>query len=208
MKRVTNGFNRMSIPDFSQRLKVIVTCMTGNANFTTLQTAVQALSVEATIFYDLAVEAEQRQKGVILARSASRIKLTDMLHSIGYGVSNIAEGSEQILASSGFEYTQPKKPTPDMQRPAPPTLASGINLGEIECKTVSQAGMKSVNYYITADATAISASNNDAWDIMSYNKSKYTFYNLIPGQRYFIKVGLIGVRGQEVISDPVSYIAQ
>lgn len=208
MKRVTNGFSRMSVAEFSQRLKVIVTCMTGNSNFTSLATAVQALSTEANIYYELAIEAEQRERGVVLARDASRAKLTDMLHSIGFSVSGIAEGNETMLASSGFNYTQPKKPTPPMEKPAPPKVAAGINNGEIECKTITQSGMKSVNYYITADATALTADNNDAWDIVSYNKSKYTFSSLVPGQRYYIKVGLIGVRGQEVISDSISYIAQ
>jgi hypothetical protein len=208
MKRVINGFAKMSIPEFSQRLKVIVTCMTGNANFTSLQTAVQALSTEASIYYELAIQAEQREKSVVLARDASRAKLTDVLHSIGYTVSGIAEGNEQILSSSGYSYTQPKKPTPPMERPAPPKLSSGVNSGEIECRTVTQPGMKSVNYYYTTDATALTADNNDAWDIASYNKTKYVITNLIPGQRYYVMVGIIGVRGQEVFSDSVSYIAQ
>jgi hypothetical protein len=123
-------------------------------------------------------------------------------------VSAIAKGDEGILSSSGFPYTKPKQASPAMVKPEPPKVGLGINNGEIECKTSTQTGMKSVNYYITADSAAITKEGVSGWDITSYNKIKYTFSNLTPGQRYYIKVGLVGVRGQEVISDAVSYIAQ
>jgi hypothetical protein len=84
----------------------------------------------------------------------------------------------------------------------------GVNNGGIDCKTATQPGMKSVNYYITADAAALSAKDNTEWTIVSYNKTRFTFIGLQAGQRYYIKVGLVGVRGQEVISDAISYIAQ
>lgn len=208
MKRVTNGFPQMSIPKFNHQLSVIITGMTNNANFNSLQGAVAALKAEADIYFALATKAAKRDQDVILARDASREKVTNMLHNLGMDVSAIAKGDVNILSSSGFPFTQPRQPSPPMVKPAPPTVSLGVNNGEIDCRTSTQPGMKSVNYYITSDATALAADSTKAWDVTSYNKTKFTFSSLTPGQRYFIKIGLVGVKGQEVISDPVSYIAQ
>jgi hypothetical protein len=113
-----------------------------------------------------------------------------------------------ILPSSGFRYTQPSKPTPPLTKPDVPKPASGVNTGEINCKTATQLGMKSVNYYITSDAAALTDTGTNTWTVTSYNKSKFTFTDLVPGQRYYIKIGLVGVRGQEVLSEAIPYIAQ
>jgi hypothetical protein len=208
MIKVINGFNKLSLAEFSQRLNSIIDSMNGNHNFTELQAAVNALITEATNYQALALKALGRDKEAILSRDASREKITNMLHNLGYSVSSVADSNVEVLASSGFSYTQPKKPTPPLQKPDVPKLASGVNAGEIECKAATQKGMCAVNYYITSDAAALSAKTSEAWQITTYNKTKYTFSDLTPGQRYYIKVGLIGVRGQEVVSDSVPYIAQ
>lgn len=208
MKRVTNGFSKMTTANFSQRLESIVTRMKGNAFFPNQQTAVLALDTEATRFYELAENALNRGKLAILQRDSCRSMVTDMLHDIGFQVSSVAKGDVEILASSGFPYTQPRKPCPPMVKPKPPVLSLGTNNGDLTCKAFSQPGLKSVNYYITADETALKATDNTGWNIVSYNKVKYTFNNLTGGQRYYIRVGLVGVRGQEVLSDAVSYIPQ
>jgi len=208
MIRVVNGFDKLTLPEFSQRLNAITNSMKGNPNFTSLQPAVDALVTEATNYQAVALKALGRDKDAIIAREASRQKVTNMLHNLGYSVSAIADGNIEVLSSSGFSYTQPKKPSPPLQKPTVPQLASGINSGEIDCKATRQTGMCSVKYYITTDAAALTATGTDAWDVISYNKTKYTFSDLVPGQRYYIRIGLVGVRGQEVISDAVSYIAQ
>lgn len=208
MDRVTNGYANLSIPAFSQLLDVIVANMSDNANFPDLQQEVQALKTDANNYQTLVTKAASRDKNVILARDAGREAIINRLHALGLGVSAVAKGNTEILASSGFPYTQPRKTTPPLQKPPVPTVGLGVNNGEIECKTATQPGYKSVNYYITADAAALTAKDNAGWTVVSYNKTRFTFTDLQPGQRYYIKVGLVGVRGQEVISDPVSYIAQ
>jgi hypothetical protein len=40
--------------------------------------------------------------------------------------------------------------------------------------------MLSVNYYITSDVTALTAATSNAWQIMPYKKTKYTFSDLTP----------------------------
>ncbi len=208
MKRVTNGFAKLSLPEFSQTLTIIISSMTGNPHFTSLQTDVQAMTAEADIYFALAVKAAKRDKDVILARDASRARVIDLLHDLGMQVTAVAKSNAEILSSSGFPYSRHPQNSPAMVKPETPRVSLGVNNGEIECKTSTQSGMKSVNYYITSDSTLLASDSINAWNVTSYNKTKFTFNNLVPGQRYYIKVGLVGVRGQEVISDAASYIAQ
>lgn len=208
MNRTTNGFVKMSIPTFSYYLGVIVKSMTGNTHFPNLQTAVQALRTAADDYQDLVAKADSRDRNLILARDASRAAITDTLHGLGLDVSAVAKGDAEILASSGFPYTQPRKASPPLEKPAVPALSQGVNNGEIDCKTAAQPGLRSVNYYLTADAAALTAKDGTGWTIVSHNKTKFTFTDLVQGQRYYIKVGLVGVRGQEAISDAATYIAQ
>jgi hypothetical protein len=182
--------------------------MNGNRHFTSLQPKVDILNPEAVNYDALALKAVTRDKAAVLARDNARKKITAMLHSLGLSVTAIANGDTEMLDSSGYPYTQPKRPTPPMSKPASPKLATGVNSGQIDCKAISQAGLRSVNYYITSDAALGASEGTSGWNVFSFNKTKFTFTNLIPGQRYYIRIGLVGVRGQEVLSEVVSFIAQ
>jgi hypothetical protein len=50
---------------------------------------------------------------------------------VGMDVTAVAKGNVEILASSGFPYTQPKRTSPPMDEPAPPKVALGVNNGDI-----------------------------------------------------------------------------
>lgn len=207
MIRVTNGFGNLSFANFSKLLAFIIQSMTNNSHFSNLQTQVAALSAAADNYYVLDAKAEKRDKDVLLARNTARIEITNLLHELGMDVSAVAKGDTYILSSSGFRYTKPAQKSLPLQKPAPPQVSLGVNNGDIACKTTTQKGTKAVNFYITSNAAALAAGDSN-WDVTTWNSTKYTFTNLTPGQRYYIKVGLVGVRGQEVISDPVSYIPQ
>jgi hypothetical protein len=208
MFRATNGFPKLSLAEFTKKLNEIISSMNGNQNFTSLQAQVNALITEADTYQASVIKAASRDKDAIIARDANREKVTELLHSLSWSVTAIANNNVAILSSSGFSYTQPKKPTAPMTKPAVPKLSSGVNSGEINCKTAAQAGMKSVNYYISTDAAALTDNGTDTWDVTTYNATKFTFTDLTPAQRYYIRIGLVGVRGQEVLSDAIPYIAQ
>lgn len=208
MNKTTNGFNRLTWAEFRKQLSVIVDGITANPYFPTLQSQVATLGAAAEKYYVLDTKAEKRDKDILLARNTSRIEITNLLHELGLDVSAVAKGDVTILSSSGFPYTKPAQKSLPLQKPAPPKVSSGINNGDIACKTAPQKGTKAVNYYITSNAAALAAGEDPNWNVISWNTTRYTFSNLTPGQRYYIKVGLIGVRGQEVVSDTVSYIPQ
>jgi hypothetical protein len=208
MPRITNGFEKLSLAVFRKKVDLIVANMTDNVNFPGLQPDVQDLAIALAAYKLLDDAAAGRDGQAILKRDIARVALTDQLHLLGNDVTSVAKNNVEMMASSGFNYTQPRKNSPNMTKPAPPTLKAGVNGGEISCRTSKQPGMTGVNYYITADTTALGATDGTGWEVVSINKVKYTFDSLVSGQRYYVKVGLVGVRNQEVFSDHVSYIPQ
>jgi hypothetical protein len=203
MKRVTNGFAKMSGAEFTQLLNSIVYSMTDNPNFPELQEEVLALKSEATAYEKLDTNALNGGKDMIVARNASRTRLTESLHVLGMRVSAIANNNLQILASSGFRYTQTKQPTPSLVKPDAPKVTLGVNNGELVCKTKKQRGMKVINFLITD-----TPGNDTSWQRITWYKTLYTFTKLTSGKRHYIKVSLFGVRGQEVTSEAVPFIPQ
>src|SRR5437764_15484931 len=109
--------------------------MNGNQNSTSLQAQVNTLITEVEGYQVLATKAAGRDKDAIIASDASREKVTDLLHTISYGVTAIANNNVAILSSSGFSYMQPSKPTAPMTKPAVPTLRSCVYRGDITCQT-------------------------------------------------------------------------
>lgn len=210
MKKTTNGFAKLTWAEFRKLTDVIVHCMTGNAYFPTLQTQVTALSEAVDKYHELDTKAESRDKNVLIARNTSRIELTNVLHQIGFAVSSISNGNEEMLASSGFPFTKAAQKSPPLHQPKPPKLSAGVNNGVINVKTSRQKGSISYKYFITAaeNTKSTQVSADASWKVESHNATQYQFSDLIAGQRYFIKAGLVGVRSQEVVSEAVSYIAQ
>ena len=208
MKRITNGFEKLSLADFRRKADFIVKSMTGNAFFPAQQTDVQAITTDLIAYKDLDDAAADRGGQAVLKRDIARTALTDKLHLLGNDVTSVAKNNLEKLASSGFNYTQDRKNTPDISKPGTPLLELGVNNGEITCRTSKQPGVTGVNFYSTPDIAALTATDGTGWQVISTNKVKLTLGGLVSGQRYYVKVGLVGVRGQEVFSDPVSYIPQ
>lgn len=207
MKKTTNGFPKLSAAQFTQKLRVIISSMSNNATFASLQPQVDQLITKANAYYTLDAKAAKRDRDILLARKAGRLDITEFLHQLGFSVSAIANGNPEVLSSSGFPFSKVPQKTNPMVKPEPPRVSSGTNNGDIDCRTSTQKGMKTVNYYISSSEGSL-ADSSAGWNVISSNSAKYTFSNLISGQRYYIKVGLVGVRGQEVVSDPISYIPQ
>ncbi|MDQ6812331.1 MAG: hypothetical protein M3040_01125 [Bacteroidota bacterium] len=209
MKKTTNGFAKLTWADFRKQLDVIVKSMTGNPNFSTLQAQVTALAAAADAYYVLDTKAETRDKNVLVVRNLARIEITNMLHRLGFGVTAVSIGNEEMLSSSGFPFTQPPQKTVPLTQPNPPVLSAGANKGVIKVKAKRQKGTVSYNYYITPAPTGGNTLSASAtWDVSSHNAGKFDFADLVSSQPYLIKVGLVGVRGQEVISDAISYTPQ
>ena len=203
MYRVTNGFENQSLPDFSAKSGSIIAAMEGNTNFPLQQSLVDELKVEEQIFTPLMKKAmSDGGKEVILARDASRVRMIDKLHRLGFDVTAVADGNQFMLQSSGFSYTTDKQPTPPLVAPEAPKVLLGTNKGELVVKAKKQKGVKAVTYFISPNA----AEGN--WQSYPSTTSKFVFTDLQHAHQYSVKYAPTGVRNQVVTSSVSTYVTQ
>ncbi|MDQ6812499.1 MAG: fibronectin type III domain-containing protein [Bacteroidota bacterium] len=203
MKTVTNGFSRMSEAVLDQQIAVIIRSITGNPLFAGLQKEIAAFNDKANAYKIICIKALNGGKDAIAARNALKVTVIQMLHEIGLLVSAIAMGDEMILAASGFPFTRTRQASPSLTLPPPPMVRAGVNNGELICKTEKQKGAKAITYMITD-----TPNDANSWKKVFWTKTTYTFTRLTGGTRYYIKVAILGARGQETISAPTCYIPQ
>ena len=202
--RITNGFERLSDAALSARVSEIITCMTGNANFTTpkpslaqMQTALDEFSTAVAT----AVSGSLLQKAI---KNDKRQELIDLVHKLSYYVLFMAEGDETVARSSGFTIAKVYSSSADIDKPYGLKLQNGLNDGELVLSFLKVKGAKSYIYQFAPDPIA----DDTVWQAQSGTTSKVTLKGLKTCTKYWCRVVAIGVRGQAVTSDVVGRVAQ
>ena len=177
--------------------------MLGNEHFPKRQEAVKALQTQQEEYLMLVANATGGGKEPIMLRDAKRSLVIDLLHRMGADVTADSNGDSIIVTTSGFPYTQAKKPTLPLVKPAPPKVKPGVNSGELQATGIRQNKNGAVMFLITdtPDSTF-------SWKPTPGTNIKVLFTGLESGKRYYVKYVLTGPNRQRVESDAVSYIPQ
>ena len=201
--RVTNGYEKLNEGGFIKFLGTVATKMQGNEHFPNRQEAVKALQTQQEEYLKLVANASGGGKEAIMLRDAKRSMIIDLLHRLGADVTADSKGDPIIVATTGFPYTQEKKPLQILVKPAPPKVKPGVNSGELVVIGYKQTKNGAVMVLIT-DTPA----DSSAWKPTPGTRSKVLYTGLESGKRYYIKYVLTGANDQRVESDVLSYIPQ
>jgi hypothetical protein len=132
-----------------------------------------------------------------------RKQLEHQLGRLALYVMYVADENDAILVSSGYNLT--KKPTGNkLEEPNVPMLTSGSNSGEIMSMIKAVKGAKYYLFQITSGALT----EDSGWQTHSCSRRKYTFTNLTPGQKYWVRIAVLGTGKQKAYSHPASLWAQ
>ncbi|MBD0285810.1 MAG: hypothetical protein ICV79_10355, partial [Flavisolibacter sp.] len=82
--------------------------------------------------------------------------------------------------------------------------ADGPNRGELKAAVNRVIGAKTYLFNYAQEPI----SDTTVWNMQPETKRKTVLRNLESGKRYWVKVGVVGVRGQLLYSDAVSRIVQ
>jgi hypothetical protein len=126
------------------------------------------------------------------------------LHSLGYYVLYTANGDEIIAQSSGFAIARSKSPRPAPARPENVRLLDGPNAGELKLRFGRPQGAVSFVYEITEHPLT----PDSIWARKTGTQCKTFFTGLQSSKRYVSRVVVVGINGQQAVSDPVSRVAQ
>ena len=173
----------------------IVTCLTGNADFVSIQTDVAAYAKGVTNFGELIGKADNGDKVAKANRKAARIALIQSTVTLGESVQQICNGDLAMLLGSGFPLR--KQPEANVLVKPELKLFAGANAGELVAKTRRQKASKSfvIAYSLVLDAPVA------AWTVVNSTSSKTVLSGIPSGSRVWIKIGVLGSKNQILWSD-------
>lgn len=189
--------------DFFVFASGVVFNMQNNPHFPGPVPPLDTISELVKEFDDSLTYAASKNKVDIIVKNKLRKQLEHQLGRLAFYVMYMADDNEAVLISSGYNLT--KKPTGNQLGEAGvPVLKSGANSGEIVGMIRAVKGAK---YYLF-EITGGDLTEQSIWETHSYSRRKYTFTNLTPGQKYWVRIAVLDTGKQKVYSHPVSLWAQ
>lgn len=197
-QKINLSFSEYTDADFENKVALIISSMTGNLHFPSPIPTLADVQAALTKYSADLVAAATLDRVAVAAKNKSREQLELLVAQLGMYVMYIANGDAAILTSSG--YTLSKQPEPRyITNPGNVELGNGITSGELVAKVVAVAGARSYTYQITTEEPTPAT----VWDSNNSTRSKFTFQNLVPGKRYWIRVAVTG-RDEQVAYSPVA----
>ena len=189
--------------DFFGFASSVMFSMQNNAHFPDPVPPLDTISKLVNQFSDSLSDAATKNTMDIAVKNKLRKQLEHQLGRLALYVMYIADENEAILVSSGYHLTK-RRAGNKVEAPQQPTLISGISSGEIIGMIKAVKGAKYYLFQITSgDLT-----EDSVWEMHSCSRRKYTFSNLTPGKRYWVRVVVLGTGKQKAYSQPASLWAQ
>jgi hypothetical protein len=201
--KISISFSFYSDVNLEAKASYIIASMKGNPSFTDPVPNIAELQAALKQFSADLLAAANLDRKKIANKNASRAVLEQLLTELGMYVMYVAKGNEATLTSSGF--TLGKIPQPRyIDNPGNVTLSNGITSGQMVASVVAVKGNSGYVYEICAEQPT----ETNVWTSFAASRSKFTFTNLLPGKKYWIRVAATGFRGQIAYSPVASQFAQ
>lgn len=189
-----------------QKFRQIITAMTGNANFTTPDPTLAALTTATdtleTKYNDAQAARTTAKELTDLQDAAEKAADTLMTNEASY-VQNKSGGDAAKIQSAGMEVRDPAAPIGDLPAPGNISATEGDHDGEIDAHWDRVKGAKS---YVTQRSTTPTDAASWGNPVIS-TKSKVTLTGLVTGTKYYLRVAAIGAAGQGAWSELASQVA-
>ena len=206
MAQVKLNLQALTIPEKVQKMRQIVTAMTGNANFPTPDPTLVALSDGADALeaaYNVAQAARETAKQKTDLQDAANAAANTLLTAEGNYVQSKSGGDLVKIQSAGMDVRAEAAPIGDLPAPGNVSASEGDHDGEIDIHWNRVRGAKSyVVQYTTTPTTAASWVNGPI-----ATKTKATVTGLNSATKYYLRVAGIGAAGQGAFSELASQVA-
>lgn len=204
ISKITADYVYMSDPGLLLKANSILTAMTGNPNFDTPVPSLVSLGERIEEYSAALVAAQMRDKTKVATKNEKRLELIETLRALANYVTQVAEGDEATLVSSGFTLAKSGQPVPPIGNPQDLRVENGLNPGEIETSVKAVKGARSYIHQYTADPIT----DNSQWTSETTTRRKNVFAGLEPTKIFWFRVAAIGANGQIAYSDMLSKIVQ
>jgi hypothetical protein len=199
MKKIKLGLAKMTIPEKIQKIRTIVTKMTGNTNFTTpipsLNTVTAAIN-KLEISFEAALDGGRTKKAAV---NLDEVALDTTITQLAAYVQDISLGDETKILSSGMEIKAKPIAPQDMIAPVNVRLLTKPAEGEITLKWKPINNAKS--YIIQSTATPHMATSWEAFAVSG--KASYKATELISNTVLWFRIAAVGAKGVGIFGDPI-----
>jgi len=206
MNKIKLNLRNMNYSEKLQFARQIVTSMTGNANFTTPDPALAAVTTaadELETAYNEANVARQDAAAKASTQDDKDYSLDMILVKLANYVENASSGDESKILSAGMGLRSKPAPIGALSLPSGLTATAGDKEGEIDLSWDRVNGAKS--YVVEQSPEPLTSTS---WKQVTIStKSSFTVLGLVSGSKYWFRVSGIGAAGQGPWSDPATKYA-
>jgi len=208
MAKVVLGFRGLNIPEKIKNIRLIVTQMTGNANFPNPDPSLASVAAAADKLETDSNDAASERQAALTAtnlQNQSEAELDRLAAALAGYVDGVAKGNEAIILSAGMSTRAPAAAIGQLPAPTDLGATGGDMEGEIDLNWGPVRGAVS---YIIAESATGNVGNPSEWkQVATSTKSKTTVGGFTTGSRHWFRVAAIGSAGQGPWSDPATAIA-
>jgi hypothetical protein len=190
---LTYSFELLSDYSLEFKAEAIIKAMTGNPNFPNPTPALQDISF---------LLSEYKQEKDIFHKNKKRDELVRLLHNLAGYVSYKSNGDKDKLMSSGFDISIERRMLVEIGKPENLQVTGGKNPGELQLSTSRVVGAIFYNFQFTNDPIK----PNSLWVSHIDTTNKFTLKHLEKGQKYWCRVGAVGMDDRMTFSDVVEGI--
>jgi hypothetical protein len=181
------NFRSFSDSELEQITQLILQNMTGNPAFPSPVPTLAQLSTALDVYSAALLKAGNLGRIFVAEKNKARNDLEKLLTQLGLYVMFIAFGDLAILTSSGFPLAKTREPR-YITNPGTVLLENGMNSGELVASVKASKAAKSYVHQIAADPLT----PDTQWESTTSSRCTYTFKNLEPGKKYWVRVSVIG----------------
>lgn len=203
MKKICISFSAFSDVNFKKKGEDIYASLFNNAAYTNLVPTLPELDASVNKFSAALAAAATYDRVAVAEKNKCRGELDAILRQLGFCVMTQANGDEAILVSSGFTLAKTREPR-HITNPGNVTLSNGITSGAMVSAVKPVAGGKSYVHEIVSILPIVGT----VWVSSTSSTSVFVFNNLVPGKQYWVRVAVIGARGQMAYSNVATKFAQ
>ncbi len=204
MLRITNGFDRLNDNELIAKVRLIISEMTGNANFPTPNPTLTEVTTTNDEFEAAGIAAETGGSYEKALRDNKKETVVATMHNLGAYVLYTAAGNALVAQSSGFSIAKPPSPSDPIYKAQNLVLEEGDAPGGLKLKFNRVVNARSYMYQYTPDPL----SENSVWKTEVGTKRKFVFTGLTSKEKYWVRVVALGINEQQIASDPVSKVVQ
>lgn len=203
MKKVCISFSNYTDVNFRKKGEFITTSLTDNPAYVNLVPTLEEVQAAVTRYSTALAAAINKDRVAIAEKNKSRIELDAILKQLGLSVMTQANGDDATLTSSGFTLAKNREARYIMN-PGNVTLSNGITSGSMVSSVKTGTGIIS---YVHEIASTLPV-DESSWATNTSSTSSFVFKNLTPGKQYWVRVAVIGARGQKAYSNVGTWFAQ